>query len=251
MAAWLSARSQRSLSIARVAGAVTLGLALVALPTIIALFPYISSLPRSDRWLTLVGWLVVALVAGVVAAVADSELHRKIDDQRAAVVAAEHRGVIASRLAGVPTGVGGIPAQYSATLYAPSPDGAYLIPVFPRVVSLRDPAIFPTGAGATGKAWESNDGAFVVTGSAVASAEHGLTELQQDCYRQFEVAASCVIRDDADQPIGVFSVLGRSNDGFFDDEVGVNVLRERADEVAWITDEATRWMMPMGEELNT
>jgi hypothetical protein len=238
------------LRIARLVGIVVLGLAFVALPTIFALFPSFGILPLSDRVRILVGWLVVAAVAGWVATFADEELHSKLDAQRAVAEVAQHRAVLRERLEGLLTGASGMPPQYNVTIYAPSPDGAFLIPVFPRVVSLTDPAIFPKGAGAVGKAWESPDGVFVVTGSGVSNDEHGLTPLQQVCFRHYQVVAAAVISDADDVPIGVASAIARTHDGYFDEGAGgVEELRALADEVAWIMPEAIRWMLPIGEEV--
>jgi hypothetical protein len=198
----------------------------------------------------LIAWIVVASVAVVVTTFADDRLHSQVESQRAAVVTAEHRTVIRERLEGILIpGAGGLPVAYALTIYAPSPDEAFLIPIFPRVVSLADPAIFPTGVGATGKAWDSPDNGFVVTGPAVASDKHGLTPLQQQCYRPYAVVASVVVRNSMDEPVGVLSAISRTNDGFFDQESGIRALQSIADEVAWVMPEAIQWMMPMGEEV--
>lgn len=255
MAAPLKRRSPRFLRIARITSTIALGLALVTLPTVFALFPHLAALPRYDRWRILVTWLVVAVIAGAVTTRADDSLHLQMEQQRAtseeqaaAFVVAEQRSVLRERIRGLLEG-SVIPPGYRLTLYAPSPDRGYLIPVFPRVASLRDPAIFPATAGAVGTAWQQPGKVIVVTGDDVAGARHGLTPLQQDCYRGYAVVAAVSVATD-DQPMGVLSALSRTHSGYFDEGgAGVTELRELAAEMAWILPEAIRWMLPTEEEI--
>ena len=247
---WWRSRSQFWLRTVRLFGVIVVGLALVVLPTAVALFPYLAKLPGSDRVRMLLGWIAVAIIAVGVTTVANDRLQGQVESQRAAVVTAEQRAVIRERLAGLLTpGGGGLPPIYSLTVYAPSPDGNYLIPVFPRVVSLADPAIFLVGVGSTGKAWQGPDETVLITGPAVWSDQYGLTPLQQRCFRSYDVVASVVIKNRVRQSVGVLSAISRTNDGFLDRESGMQVLQSIAAEIAWVMPEAIHWMLPTEEEM--
>jgi hypothetical protein len=182
---------------------IALGVALVVLPTIFALYPNLAQLAGADRLTILLVWLLAALVAGTVATLADARLHDKIDAQSETsdeqlvksqetldkveeqlkstekqlriVELAERRAVLRERLDAMLPGPSGPPDNDKLTLYAPTPDERFLVPIFPRVVSLTDPAIFSPGAGAVGKAWDGPEDLFVATGDDVSNDEHGLT----------------------------------------------------------------------------
>jgi hypothetical protein len=194
-----------------------------------------------------VAWLLTALGAAVLTARADDRLHRLVEAEQRTAVRAEHRATLRDQFRGIVVpGIGGLPDQYHITDYGPTPDGRFLVPVFPPAVSARDTAIFERGSGATGKAWEDPTGAFVVRGAGVSDASHGLTAVQQRRYKMFEIVAAVVIRDDAGAPIGVLTAIGREDDGFFD-ATGIDALKDLADGIAWLIPEAVRWMMPQEE----
>jgi hypothetical protein len=214
------------------------------------IFPTWSGLWIVWRVLIAVGWLTIAVAAIWLSAVSDDELQERVAAGEDRAVLAEHRALLRDQLQSllVP-GVGGLPLQYQVTLYAPSPDGRFLIPLYPPALSLRDPAIFAVGAGAVGKAWEEPDEIFVVKGEAVSSAEHGLTAEQSRRYKRFHVVAALSVRDDEDHPIGVLTAIGRDDDGFFDTEAGAEVLDSLADTISWLMPEAIEWMMPRESEM--
>jgi len=236
--------SRRSLQLIRLLLPVSLGVLLVAVPTVFAMFPGLTTWSRRTRVEIIIGWLVIALVGALLTALADARLHRLVAADQEAAVVAERRATIRDQFRGllVP-GIGGLPEQYHMTVYGPTPDRRFLIPLYPPALNFRDPAIFPTGAGATGKAWEDPTGVFVVTGDAVSSDRHGLTGVQQRRYKMFGTVAGVVIAGEAGQPIGVLTAIGRDEDGFFD-QGGVEVLKDLAQGIAWLIPEAVRWMMP-------
>lgn len=55
-------------------------------------------------------------------------------------------------------GAGGIPAHYQVTVYGPSPDGRFLIPLFPPALDYADPAIFPSGVPHPGRGYANGTG---------------------------------------------------------------------------------------------
>ncbi len=223
---------------------VFLGVLLVVVPTVFAVFPSWADWPAWSRSLVLIGWLGIAVGAVWLTSRADRLLHEAVEqDSRSAVLAVQRAAISDQFRSLLVPWIGGLPEQYHLTVYGPTPDQRFLIPVFPPALSFEDPAIFPSGAGATGKAWESPDGTFVVTGEGVSSSEHGLTAIQQRRYRMFATVAATVIRGARGTPIGVLTAIGREDDGFFDDG-GVEVLAQLADGLAWLIPQAVEWMMP-------
>lgn len=223
---------------------VGLGVILVAVPTLFAIFPAWTTLWFPWRILVAAGWLGAAVGAVVVAAVSDDELHGRVDASVQRAILAERRDVMRDHLqALLVPGAGGLPPQYQVTLYAPSADGAYLVPLYPPALSARDPAIFPVGAGATGKVWLQPDEIFVAKGPAVSNQEHGLSLRQSRRYGPFQTVAASVIRDDDDVPVGVITALGREDDGAFDDETGAEQLESLGHMIAWLIPSAVECMM--------
>jgi hypothetical protein len=237
-----------TLRIVRFVGAVLFGLALVAVPTAYSIFPGLTLWSRDKRWLVLVSWLFLAVVGTAASVVANNALHAGIERDEKRLVVAEHRSVIRDhfRTLFAPDATG-FPPIYQFTVYAPTPDEAYLVPVYPPIVSANDPAIFPSGAGATGLAWEEK-APVIVYGAAVSDSQHGLTLLQQRRYAGFSIVVATIIYDLDETPLGVLSVIGR-DDGFFDNDDALTSMDNVADDIAWLMSEAIRWMMPTDEEL--
>lgn len=230
---------------------VTAGLILVGVPTVFAVFPTLTTWPIGVRALILAAWVGVAGLAAYLTNRADERLHETVQDERAAAILAEHRSTLRDQFEGLlQPGVGGIPDQYHLTVYAPSPDGVCMVPVYPAAVGPGDPSIFPVGVGAVGRVWATQDVlAVIVKGPAVSSPEHGLTRIQQARYAMFGVVAATLIRDERGDPIGAISAIARDDDRFFEDEHGLLLLRNLARGLAWIIPEAVDWMMPRGREV--
>jgi hypothetical protein len=228
------------------------GIILVALPTTYALFPGLAERSRRERGWILAGWLLAAAMGVGLTTLADARLHRAIQRDERRTLLAERRATVRDQFRGLLLpGVGGIPEQYHITVYAPSEDGAFLIPIYPPAINSSDTAIFAAGSGATGKAWEAPDDVFVVKGAAVSNDLHGLTTLQRQRYRMFSLVAATVVRGLDDKPIGVLTAIGRVDDGFFDILEGAEALNRLADGIAWLIPEAAQCMMPQVEETSS
>jgi hypothetical protein len=227
------------------------GVILVGVPTVFTVFPAWAMWPTWSRGLILGAWAVVAGLAAYLTNHADEKLQRAVQDDRMAAILAEHRATLRDQFEGLlQPGIGGIPDEYHLTVYAPSPDGTYLIPVFPAAVNLRDPSIFPVGVGAVGKAWlEAGRGILVIKGAAVWGPDNGLTKLQQARYGMFGVVAAALIHDEPGQQIGAVTAIARDDDRFFESDAGIKLMRNLARGLAWIIPEAVQWMMPRAEEV--
>jgi hypothetical protein len=218
---------------------------LIAVPTLFAVFPGWAQWPVADKVRLMVAWLAVAVVGAILTAVADDRLHKQVEADQRVAIRAEHRATIRDQFRSILVpGVGGLPEQYQLTVYAPTPDRKFLIPMFPSALSTADTAIFPIEAGAVGRAWSDPTGTFVVRGDAVSDAKHGLTPAQQRRYKKFAIVATAVILGEDDQPSGVLGAIGREDDGFFDTEESVEVLKDLAEGVAWLIPAALEWMLP-------
>jgi len=228
---------------------VAFGVVLVAVPTAYSIFPGWARAWAGWRALTLVAWLVAAVVGVRLTAKADSDLQASVSQEQRQAQRVERRATISDRFrALLVPGAGGIPAHYQVTVYGPSPDGRFLIPLFPPALDYADPAIFPSGAGAVGRAWEADDGVFVVVGQAVSDDTYGLTAAQHRRYRMYQAVATAVIHDYRSRPIGVLSAISSHHDTFFLQEDGVDALRDLADGLSWLVPQALAWMMPQEEE---
>jgi hypothetical protein len=259
---------------ARVVIPVTFGLVLVSVPTAFTVFPGIADWSRSIRIAIVVFWVLFAVVGAFLTARADEKLQKAIYSDQQALIRAEHRAAIRDQFNGmlVP-GVGGLPDSYHLTVYAPTPDHKFLVPVHPACLGYWDSAIFQTGVGATGKAWEDPSGVFVALASRVSHDVHGLSVSQQRRYKLFKTVAAVVIVNEG-QPVGVLTAASRDKGVIFgaEDEVGefrtrtrplwallfgpseeavtpksedgVAILKDLAAAIAWMVPEAVRWMMP-------
>ena len=218
-------------------GPVVVGIVLVAVPTAFTVFPHWATWSMPIRAVILVGWLLLAIAGVLITAVTNSRL-------QAALVREERRANLESHFRSLlDPSVSGLPDQYQFTVYTNVAE--FFVPVYPRILSPADPAIFPTGAGATGKAWAHPDRSFAVVGDAVSSGEHGLTPEQNQRFAAFRSVAATVIRDDADARLGVLSAIGRIDDGEFTEKAaGIEVLRGLANNLSHLMSDAKIWMLP-------
>lgn len=218
---------------------------LVGVPTVFAIFPGLAQWPTPRKLGVTAAWVVLAFLGAILTARADQHLHEVVATESESIVVAEHRATIREVFSTLlQPAIGGIPEQYHLSVYAPSPDKRFLVPVFPAAVNFSDPAIFPVDAGAVGKAWTAGTGVVVIKGSAVSDRSHGLTALQSRRYGIFGTVAATTIRDERDEPIGVLCAIGRDDDGFFDTGDGARLMRSLAESVAWLIPDAVRWMVP-------
>ncbi len=86
------------LRLARLIGAIFLGVLVLVLATLLGLFTGPSNLALIWRVLILVGWLALAAVVGAVAARADERMRSDVESQRKAAVVSEHRTLLTQRL---------------------------------------------------------------------------------------------------------------------------------------------------------
>ena len=233
----------------RVVIPVIAGVSLVAVPTVFTVFPSFTGWSVLTRSLLLAAWVVVALTAALLTNQTDEKAPsgnsgrpgiRRRCRAPSHNPRQDHRNA-ASRCLRHSRG-------YHLTIYAPTADGAFLIPIFPAVISTTDPAIFPVGAGAVGRAWGKPDlaGVMVMTGPAVYGSD--LTGIQQEHYSMFGMVAAVLIRDSEGTPIGAITAIGRqAEDDFFETEDGVLAMKSLAKSVAWIIPEGVRWMWPRPE----
>lgn len=228
---------------------VTFGVVLVGVPTAYTIFPGWSRVGVGWRSLIMSAWLAAAIVGVSLTAKADSDLQASVSQEQRQAQRVERRATISDHFrALLVPGAGGIPAHYQVTVYGPSPDGRFLIPLFPPALDTADQAIFPSGAGAVGRAWEADDGVFVVVGQAVSDDTYGLTAGQCRRYRMYKAVAAAVIHDHRSRPIGALTAISSHNDHFFLHEDGVAALRDLAGGLSWLVPPAVIWMMPQKEE---
>lgn len=223
---------------------VLFGLVLVSLPTYFGTFPSDTNWNIWVRIAIITAWVVAAVVGIFLTAKADESLHKEVEKQKESVLGASNRIIMLEKFRSmlVP-GLANIPTEYQLTVYAPSSDKQFLVPVYPPVLNNADPAIFAPGAGATGQAWENPGTVFVVIGSGISDDTHSLTGIQQRRSSIFNVVAATVITDENDRSIGVLSALGHKDDDFFRTEPGGKALREVANTIAWAIPDAVKWLM--------
>jgi hypothetical protein len=127
---------------------VIVGLVLVAVPTAFGAFPYLVSLWITWRALIGLAWLAVAVVAVRLAAKSDDAVRDAVKAGNDRSLLAEHRNKLRDQLESLfVSGTGGLPDSYHLTPYGPSPDGQFLIPLYPPALGLADPAIGATRSG--------------------------------------------------------------------------------------------------------
>jgi hypothetical protein len=201
-----------------------------------------------------VAWLIVAIGGAALTARADEQLRAAMASERANFLRGERRRAIIDSIESVLVpGVGGLPLEYQLSVYGPTTDNRYVFPLYPRALTSTDPAIFEVGAGAAGMLWQRRDdyelgvAVLVVRGSAVSDHTHHLTPEQQQRFKLYEVVA-CALIPWKGRPVGMLTVLGRKDVGFFDED-GARQLQTIADSLGWLMPQALQWMLPMdGEE---
>jgi hypothetical protein len=209
------------------------GVFLAIVPTAFSMFPGMLSWRFGIRLGLLAVWTLAACLT-VLAASVHEDAVLQISEARRAQLRNLRRIAVAEVLESyLRSGTKGFPAQYTFTAYLYDDDQELLVPFWPvwDPVDGDDTRIFEQGKGATGYAW-NEERSFVVTGDAVAGERYGLTDEQQQIYKDFKVAAATPILEDGNQPFGVLTALGKADDQFFTDGgLGLANLREMADVV--------------------
>lgn len=89
---------------------------------------------------------------------------------------------------------------------------------------------FSPGCGATGTAWDTDE-VVVVTGTAVANGEYGLSDEQQALWAEYQSVAAAVVWEEDSSKVGVLTAISKSNDGYFDRSGGRDSLQVLAEVV--------------------
>lgn len=197
-----------------ISGWVTLvaALFLVLVPTLFSVFTEWTKWDVLPRVAVVVAWFVAATLA----AVSTTRQSRQVDELVGESLSRrdEEREVAAARLisALLAPGQADFPRDYSFRLFLMDETTGRLLPAFePEGI---DPASegWAPGQGATGLAWATNS-RVLVEGPAVFDASHGLSQAQQDRYKDLAVVAAMPVRTVRDKVIGVLSVSSAINDG--------------------------------------
>jgi hypothetical protein len=221
---------------------ILVGVLLVAVPTAFTMFPRFAGWPLWVRIALGALWLCVATVVVIFTGVSDEETLRAVRLGNEVAQASEERAKLRDQFQVLlVAGAGGLPPSYQITVYGPSPDARFLVPIYPPALSEADPAIFESGRGAVGQAWESPDETVVVRGEAVAEFAADLTPDQQRRFGAFQLMAATAILDETDVPIGVLSAISLEDDDSF--EINVELLNQLADSLAWLIPGAIRWLL--------
>jgi hypothetical protein len=186
----------------------------------------------------------VAITGVVITNRANDRIRHVLELEREASERGERRGAIEGHFRSLLShSVSGLPDQYQLTIYVPV--GDFLLPVFPRIADTADPAIFPKGAGATGRAWNHPDLAFAVAGEGVSNDEYGLTLEQRRRFATFRSVGATVIRDEGGHRAGVLTAIGRQDDRMFTEQGrGIEVLRGLATNLSHLMADARKWLLP-------
>lgn len=223
---WLQAHFSR-------AGAVAVGLVLLAVPTVFTVIPGFTVWNGFFRLGLLLLWGVAALATVAAASQRDEAIQKLSDDRRALLRNIRRSAYVEVIVALLRPGTKGIPQHYEFTVYLFDDQQGLLIPTWPQVDfrGEEDPRIFPPGKGATGTAWRL-ERLIHVTGSEVTNAKYELTPAQRKYFKGCKVAAAVPIWEDATTPFGVLTVLGTQDDEYFSGGgAGQTILRDLADVV--------------------
>lgn len=229
---------------------VLIGLVLVAVPTGFTVFPRWASWPLALRVIVLACWLGVAGSGVAITARTDSRVRETVTKEREATIRDERRSALTAHFQSIfRSTVTGLPPQYEYTVYVPVEE--YLVPVYPRIFDVADPAIFQAGKGATGRAWEHEQHVFAAHGPSVYTDEFGLTREQRRRFDSFEAVAATVILDERGHRIGVLTAISREDDRTFDRDqsgFGFSRLKSLADNLSHLIPQAKKWMLPHPDE---
>lgn len=188
--------------------AVILALALVAAPTLWALFPHLGGIERWKRICIMAGWLVVA---GLTAIAAQRE---KTDEGERAK--ANQTRVLKLYLSWVLEDV----EPYIPTVYIWDENRELLIPIFPdEVTDPFDERVFRSDQGVTGAAFTS--GRPAATAGDNVSRGFGLSPRQQSFFSRYKAVASVPLYKKDDTIVGALSVIAEQNDRRYVDDDGV------------------------------
>ena len=193
---------------------VAIGVSLVAVPTVFTMFPGLTEWPRVPR-------LGVAIVWGTGAAVL---VRSSLSNERRIERLVEHaegefdeaRAVTLDAFLGLAfdPAISRIPGNWQVTVYLADVAQGLLLPFYPeQVTDPADPSVFPFGAGATGRAYETNESTFVF-GDAVSDASYGLSGRQREFFAQYTAVGAVPIRDPEGLPLGTVTVITALDDGW-------------------------------------
>ncbi len=183
--------------------AVLAGLLLVLVPTLFSLFSEWQDWTLGVRAAILLVWIASAVLV-VTATTRQSEQVEDLvgetsdrrDSQREAAGGRLVRAVLSR-------GSHGLPDSYEFRLFLPDEDGT-LLPSF-EAAGIEPSEGWEPGKGATGTAWEQNS-YVVVTDEKGSDNTFGLTDEQQQRYRDLKIVASAPVPNARGQAIGVLSV---------------------------------------------
>lgn len=207
---------------------VALGVFLLAVPTVFTVFPGLSESSRMRRGLLLAAWFIAAAIAIHSSTKRDEAIQSLSDEERERQQKLRRAAALELMSALLRPGTLGIPSHYEFTVYIFDDDK--LLPAWPVLDSdSLDPRIFSPGSGATGTAWADKE-MVVVTGSAVANADYGLTPDQQEFFKQYKTAVATPISREDETFFGVLTALAEVDDQYFSgDGPGQRFLRDLSD----------------------
>lgn len=207
------------------------GVVLLAVPTFFTVVPGWTQWNGALRGFILVVWLLVAMATVRSAVVRDEAIDALTADQAELARRLRVLGTREILAALLRPGSRDIPDHYSFTLYLYDGEDDRLAAYYPaHRTPGPDPRDFKPGKGATGTAWDYEE-VVVVTGTAVANDEYGLTPEQQTIFSPYHSVASAVVWETPSQKIGVLTAIGPEDDGFFDAAGGRDSLQILADVV--------------------
>lgn len=193
------------------------GLALVAVPTFFTTFPEATAWPVWIRVLIVLAWLTVASLVVLstvrqdlrVADLVDAPLARR-DEEREFAAERLIRAALTDQASPL--------CHYDFHVFVLDQDAGRLLPIFEESTDGTSAGWAP-GTGATGLAYSS--GEFVkVSGEAVSDASYGLTEEQQERYRDLQVVAAMPVKNARNDVIAVLTASRDEDDGIFDSQEG-------------------------------
>jgi hypothetical protein len=205
---------------------VSLGIALVFVPTAFGVFAEWTQWPTGWRVLILVLWLLVAafVIWGGVAHEASvrqlvGHVKRRRDETRRL---AADRAFAALLQSGT-----GLPNHYLFRVYIYDPDIDRLVATYDPDGKASSATQWEPGQGATGVAWEREE--FVLaTGERAFDDTYGLTPEQQRRFKDLEVVAAMPVRNERDEVIAVLTGSSKTDDGVLISDQGFEQLQELA-----------------------
>ena len=210
--------------------------ALVSVPTYFALFPPSATWPpRYAKVIILVIWALGAVYVTIGAERRGQTIDRLSARHEQLAKNLRVTALTASLRALLRRGTMDMPESFEFIVYVydSDEDKEILTPIFPRwdPADGEDPRIFEPGNGATGRAWDDDLATFVVLGEKVHTGDYGLTDVQQDYYREYFAVAATPIRWLATERKGVLTALSKAEDTHFLTEHGRAALEKLANTI--------------------